>query len=53
VALELHADPCGTKVMERDVLRAWYERFGFVARSEHLVPYWPGRLGLAMCRKPG
>jgi hypothetical protein len=52
VALQLHADPWGANPMTRDALQAWYERFGFVARSGDLVPYWPGRLGLAMWRKP-
>jgi hypothetical protein len=54
VTLVLHADPWGTREgMSRDVLRTWYERFGFAAKSNRLVPYWPGRLGLTMCRKPG
>jgi hypothetical protein len=53
VTLVLHADPWGTRErMPRDVLRTWYERYGFAARSNRLVPYWPGRLGLTMCREP-
>jgi hypothetical protein len=38
--------------MPRDALRRWYERFGFEATTEHLVAYWPGRLGLEMRRGP-
>ena len=53
LTLVLHADPWGPHPMERSTLRAWYERFGFAATSDDLVPYWPGRVGLAMCREPG
>lgn len=50
LTLALHADPWGAGRMERDVLRAWYERSGFRATCERLVPYWPSRLGLPMLR---
>lgn len=53
VTLVLHADPWGTREgMPRDVLRTCYERYDFAARSNRLVPYWPDRLGLTMCREP-
>ena len=53
VTLVLHADPWGTREgMPREVLKTWYERYGFAARSNRLVLYWHGRLGLTMCREP-
>ena len=53
VALLLYADPWGQRPrMARDALRRWYERFGFEASAEHLVAYWPCRLGLEMRRDP-
>lgn len=50
LTLVLHADPWGAGRMGRDMLRAWYESFGFRATRDRLVPYWPGRLGLPMLR---
>lgn len=53
IALVLHADPWGSRGrMTREALRAWYARFGFVARTGRLVSYWPGRVGLELWRKP-